>query len=166
MFRPLRLLLRPALSCLCSGGPLGSRLPFPPRRHREQRERSAFLCSPLPLTTQTGFSMCVPFKSPCHTLPPDTIHELPITNSLRINTCKNAAKQTTLTIFKINTYEKSGEGIGVLFLTKKRRRISVPNGLRELGISPPTRWKLTMAIISRIKMDRYSRIDDVLVVGA
>src|SRR6266852_7425557 len=28
----------------------------------------------------------------------------------RINTCKSVSKQTTLTIFRMNTYEKQGEG--------------------------------------------------------
>ncbi len=29
-------------------------------------------------------------------------------NPFRINTCKSVSKQTTLTIFRINTYEKTG----------------------------------------------------------
>ena len=31
-------------------------------------------------------------------------------SSFRINTCKSVTKQTTLTIFRINTYEKQGGG--------------------------------------------------------
>src|SRR2546425_5946222 len=31
-------------------------------------------------------------------------------NPFRINTCKSVSKQTTLTSFRINTYEKQGEG--------------------------------------------------------
>jgi hypothetical protein len=34
--------------------------------------------------------------------------------SFRINTCKSVSKQTTLTLFIINTYEKPGEGMGHL----------------------------------------------------
>src|SRR5216684_1002291 len=33
-------------------------------------------------------------------------------NHFRINTCKSVSKQTTLTSFRINTYEKQGEGGG------------------------------------------------------
>src|SRR5258708_12519066 len=33
-------------------------------------------------------------------------------SSFRINTCKSVSKQTTLTSFRINTYEKQGEGGG------------------------------------------------------
>jgi hypothetical protein len=35
---------------------------------------------------------------------------LPATNSFRINTSKSVCKQRTLTIFRINTYKKLGEG--------------------------------------------------------
>ena len=37
-------------------------------------------------------------------------------NLFRINTCKTVPKQTTLTLFRMNTYEKHrGEGGGCLF---------------------------------------------------
>ena len=32
-------------------------------------------------------------------------------STFRINTCKSVSKQTTLTFFRINTYEKGGEGV-------------------------------------------------------
>jgi len=32
--------------------------------------------------------------------------------SSRINTCKSASKQTTLTPFRMNTYKKTGRGVG------------------------------------------------------
>ena len=37
----------------------------------------------------------------------------------RINTCKTVSKQRTLTTFRMNTYEKQGEG-GQLLLTRRR----------------------------------------------
>jgi len=42
----------------------------------------------------------------------------PSSNLFRINTCKSVSKQTTLTIFRINTYEKH-RGEGVLLLTRQ-----------------------------------------------
>jgi hypothetical protein len=33
-----------------------------------------------------------------------------LANFFRINTCESVSKQITLTIFRINTYEKQGEG--------------------------------------------------------
>jgi hypothetical protein len=43
----------------------------------------------------------------------------PLTSSIssRINTCKSVSKQTTLTLFRMNTYEKH-RGVGVLLLTR------------------------------------------------
>src|SRR5260370_9560534 len=37
-------------------------------------------------------------------------HLPPVTYSFRINTCKSVSKQTTLTPFRMNTYEKRGGG--------------------------------------------------------
>ncbi len=34
--------------------------------------------------------------------------------TFRINTCKSVSKQRTLTIFRMNTYEKQGEGYPVI----------------------------------------------------
>src|SRR5260370_42556791 len=39
-------------------------------------------------------------------------------SSFRINTCESVSKQRTLTIFRINTYEKQGEG-GPVIVNKK-----------------------------------------------
>jgi len=44
-------------------------------------------------------------------------------NYPRINTCKSVSKQTTLTSFRMNTYEKYRGG-GFLLLTRNPRRIS------------------------------------------
>jgi hypothetical protein len=38
-------------------------------------------------------------------------HLLRVTYSFRINTCKSVSKQTTLTLFRMNTYEKHGGGV-------------------------------------------------------
>jgi hypothetical protein len=53
--------------------------------------------------------------------PPTTVesgpqHRAPLT-PFRINTCKSVSKQTTLTIFRINTYAKPGEGGPLYFST-------------------------------------------------
>src|SRR5260370_28741089 len=47
----------------------------------------------------------------------------PLTSSIsfRINTCKSVSKQTTLTLFRMNTYEKH-RGVGVLLLTRHPRK--------------------------------------------
>src|SRR5258708_25956975 len=43
-----------------------------------------------------------------------------VTYSFRINTCKSVSKQTTLTPFRMNTYEKQGEGgVPLVFLTQR-----------------------------------------------
>ena len=94
--------------------------------------------SPLPAT----LTHSVPRKSfPCHsyantrdrgvTPPPKffsplaTRHSpLPLT-PFRINTCKSVSKQTTLTSFRINTYEKRGEG-GPLSPTTHRPLPTLP----------------------------------------
>ena len=47
--------------------------------------------------------------SNCPTIRPSP----PSHNSFRINTCKSESKQKTLTLFRMNTYEKQGEGKGV-----------------------------------------------------
>src|SRR5260370_28236900 len=39
-------------------------------------------------------------------------------NLFRINTCKSVSKQTTLTLFRMNTYEKQGGGRASVFLTR------------------------------------------------
>ena len=49
--------------------------------------------------------------------PPYTAHRSQITaaaTTFRINTCKSVSKQTTLTPFRMNTYEKRGEGGAVI----------------------------------------------------
>src|SRR5258708_18707121 len=50
----------------------------------------------------------------------------PLTSSIsfRINTCKSVSKQTTLTLFRINTYEKH-RGVGVLLLTTHPMRMRI-----------------------------------------
>ena len=53
-----------------------------------------------------------PFQSPTAHYPRLTTHS-PLT-TFRMNTCKSVSKQNTLTIFRMNTYAKQGEG-GYLF---------------------------------------------------
>src|SRR5258708_4630110 len=50
----------------------------------------------------------------------------PLTSSIsfRINTCKSVSKQTTLTLFRINTYEKH-RGVGVLLLSTHPMRMRI-----------------------------------------
>ncbi len=48
--------------------------------------------------------------------------------SLRINTCKSVSKQKTLTSFRINTYEKTGEGRGEQRLTISLARAPSKDG--------------------------------------
>ncbi len=48
-----------------------------------------------------------------------------ICNSFRINTCESVLKQRTLSIFRINTYEKTGEG-GVLRFPSCRHSLILP----------------------------------------
>src|SRR5258707_998825 len=43
-----------------------------------------------------------------------------VTYSFRINTCKSVSKQKTLTPFRMNTYEKQGEGGSMVFLARMR----------------------------------------------
>jgi hypothetical protein len=47
---------------------------------------------------------------PCEASPLSffTVHGSRVTYSFRINTCKSVSKQTTLTLFRMNTYEKTG----------------------------------------------------------
>src|SRR5260370_17598115 len=64
----------------------------------------------------------------------------PLTSSIsfRINTCKSVSKQTTLTIFRINTYEKH-RGVGVLLLTRHPRKgvfPERPSAVKELSSNP------------------------------
>ena len=49
----------------------------------------------------------------------------PPLSTFRINTCKSVSKQRTLTIFRMNTYEKQGEGgyCGVSCQPRKTRRL-------------------------------------------
>jgi hypothetical protein len=55
----------------------------------------------------TGLSGCHPEGSAC---PEHPAQFWCTVSPFRINTCKSASKQTTLTLFKINTYEKTGGG--------------------------------------------------------
>src|ERR1700674_66493 len=59
-------------------------------------------------------------------------------NAFRINTCKSVTKQTTLTFFRINTYEKH-RGRGVLLLTRHPTKDDCPerpSGARDLSSFP------------------------------
>ena len=70
--------------------------------------------------------------------PPTTHYPLLTTHSplttFRINTCKSVSKQSTLTIFRMNTYAKQGEGGG-------RPKISFfSSTLRALNPQNPAGW--------------------------
>jgi hypothetical protein len=62
----------------------------------------------------------------------------PSSNLFRINTCKSATKQTTLTVFRMNTYAKH-RGEGVLLLTRNPKKDFYPEGAprpRDLSSRP------------------------------
>src|SRR5258708_26637295 len=81
------------------------------------------LCS-LPLVA----AACPPAQSPEGPIP----HHFPFLlldllfphKPFRINTCKSVSKQTTLTFFRMNTYEKH-RGVGVLLLTTHPTRMRI-----------------------------------------
>src|SRR6266481_5841675 len=59
-------------------------------------------------------------------------------NLFRMNTCKSVSKQRTLSIFRINTYEKH-RGVGVLLLTRHPRKgvcPERPSGVKDLSTHP------------------------------
>jgi hypothetical protein len=63
----------------------------------------------------------------------------PSSNLFGINTCKSVSKQSTLTPFRMNTYEKH-RGEGVLLLTRNPKKDFYPEGAPRLKdlCSPPT----------------------------
>src|SRR5258708_2033703 len=72
----------------------------------------------------------------------------PLTSSIsfRINTCKSVSKQTTLTCFRINTYEKH-RGVGVLLLTRHPRKgvcPERPSGVKALSSHPTSESVLAL----------------------
>src|SRR5438445_3453838 len=75
--------------------------------------RNGALATPLQSIVSALFPMQrrgYPFIS-THTRPPSTFYKF-----FRITTCKSGSKQTTLSTFKINTYEKTGgRGVGLFF---------------------------------------------------
>src|SRR5260370_15430902 len=76
----------------------------------------------------------------------------PLTSSIsfRINTCKSVSKQTTLTLFRINTYEKHG-GVGVLLLTTHPMRMRILSEWSESKdlSSHPTRESVPRSIATK-----------------
>src|SRR5437879_3289630 len=50
----------------------------------------------------------------------------PASISFRINTCRTESKQTTLSTFRINTYEKTGGGVGPTFQLSNPKPANVP----------------------------------------
>src|SRR2546426_3488928 len=74
--------------------------------------RNGALATPLQSIVSALFPMQqrgYPFIS-THSRPPSTFYKF-----FRITTCKSGSKQTTLSTFKINTYEKTGGGGGSFF---------------------------------------------------
>src|SRR5258708_8370521 len=62
----------------------------------------------------------------------------PSSNLFTMNTCKSVSKQTTLTIFRINTYEKH-RGWGQLLLTRHALKgvcPERPSGVKDLSCHP------------------------------
>src|SRR5258708_12970658 len=62
----------------------------------------------------------------------------PSSNLFTMNTCKSVSKQTTLTIFRINTYEKH-RGWGQLLLTRHPLKgvcPERPSGVNDLSCHP------------------------------
>src|SRR5216683_967758 len=58
--------------------------------------------------------------------------------TFRINTCKSVSKQRTLTIFRMNTYEKQGEGVSVIVnqQSEKDSCPERPSGVKDLSSFP------------------------------
>ena len=93
-----------------------------------QNTRVAYLCAASALSASRRYHLPLllsPLSS--RSLIPDRFSIL-----FRINTCKSVTKQTTLTSFRINTYEKPGEGGGG---GKKQ----VPRANAALGMTPSLR---------------------------
>jgi hypothetical protein len=55
----------------------------------------------------------------------------------RINTSKSVSKQTTLTPFRMNTYEKHGGGGGGIFRLRRNPTIDLPAPCRDFSASFP-----------------------------
>jgi len=72
-----------------------------------------FRCAPtetlLSLCPSYRYGLCFSQRGGYTPLPP-TDRGTRVTYSFRINTCKSVSKQTTLTPFRMNTYEKQGGG--------------------------------------------------------
>jgi hypothetical protein len=79
--------------------------------------------------------------------------------SFRINTCKSVSKQTTLTIFRINTYEKH-RGVGVLLLTRNPRKDFYPEepaaASTRRGVRVPPAPSLSGSRIGKGPSQRFS----------
>ena len=78
--------------------------------------------------------------------------------SLRINTCKSVSKQSTLTPFRINTYEKRGEGEELLDFLSPRHRTR-----HAVTLSPPPSTSCAylriLAHTSRRRGGVYTRVE-------
>jgi hypothetical protein len=59
-----------------------------------------------------------------------------VTYSFRINTCKSVSKQTTLTPFRMNTYEKQGEGGVHLSSRELCPHLKIPNCPHRCTLCP------------------------------
>ena len=70
--------------------------------------------------------------------------ELATLTTFRINTCKSVSKQRTLTLSRMNTYKKPGEGVPLRSIKHQAtepsapRSASIPCGLIRLRILPVT----------------------------
>src|SRR6266481_137477 len=84
-----------------------------------------------------AFASRMNLRDAAHSSPtPSRAHSSP--NLFRMNTCKSVSKQRTLSIFRINTYEKH-RGVGVLLLTRHPRKgvcPERPSGVKDLSSNP------------------------------
>ena len=112
MFRPRHPFPRPDLCCLSSCGPLGSRLSL----------------IPTTLPAHTGTLL----RRERLPLPPVTSHQSQITKSFTIRT----SKTLNLKLFRMNTYEKTGEGVGAQVSSRLDHfpfpKIVIPSKARDL----------------------------------
>ena len=132
----------------------------PPRRHSAPRTSAPSASEGLPLHPSNSFSfrylqihlhngrtaspyfsiVCVRFSSRRRAYPPLRSYALRMgaPNPFRMNTCKSVSKQSTLTTFRMNTYEKHRGG-GSLWLTRHATKRVCPersSGAKDLSSIP------------------------------
>src|SRR6266850_4265245 len=76
-------------------------------------------------------------------------------NLFRINTCKSLSKQTTLTLFRINTYEKHRGG-GDVMVNQLSASFSVPSCRRVPELSPSCSITYKLPIFYPLSFDIHA----------